>query len=90
VGIGPVLRQWSEQYLTSSQTFSHFFRQAKGRPQQAHILVGKSAFLRILGIASCRLSQCMNPLIFKPLGLRFVRFPSKRFVRITVPLAIVC
>jgi len=43
----PVPRQRSEQYLTCSQSRSHFFRQLKGRAQQAHILVGSSDFLRI-------------------------------------------
>ena len=40
-------RQRSEQYLTSSQTRSHFLRQVNGRPHRAQILVGRSAFLRI-------------------------------------------
>ena len=40
-------RQRSEQYLTSSQFFSHFFRQANGSPQLAQIFSGRSAFLRI-------------------------------------------
>ena len=40
-------RQASEQYFTSSQTFSHFFRQVKGRPQCWHILLGRSALCRI-------------------------------------------
>ena len=35
----------SEQYLTSSQTFAHFFRQENGRLQVRHILVGKLSFL---------------------------------------------
>jgi len=30
--------------LTSSHTFSHFLRQAKGRPQPAHTFCGKWAF----------------------------------------------
>jgi len=38
------LRQRSEQYLTSSQTFSHFFRQVNGRWQTGQSLVGRSDF----------------------------------------------
>ena len=38
------LHRWL-QYLTSSQFFSHFFRQAKGLPQVGQILVGKCSFL---------------------------------------------
>ena len=37
--------QRSEQYLTSSQFFSHFFRQVKGRPHVRQVLEGKSCFL---------------------------------------------
>ena len=33
-----------------SQTLSHFFRQAKGRPQAAQTFVGRSALRRILAI----------------------------------------
>lgn len=33
----------SEQYFTSSHTFSHFFRHVKGLPHVRHILLGKSA-----------------------------------------------
>jgi len=39
------LRQRSLQYLTSSQTRSHFLRHAKGFSQVTHILVGKFGFL---------------------------------------------
>ena len=35
----------SEQYFTSSQTFSHFLRQEKGRPQTKQIFCGRSDFL---------------------------------------------
>ncbi len=42
-------RQRSEQYLTSSQFFAHFRRQANGRPHVAHGFVGKSPFLTIFG-----------------------------------------
>jgi hypothetical protein len=41
------MRQRSEQYFTSSQTFSHFLRQVKGRWQWMQILLGKLAFLII-------------------------------------------
>jgi hypothetical protein len=34
----------SEQYLTSSHTFSHFLRQMKGRPQVTQIFEGRSDF----------------------------------------------
>jgi hypothetical protein len=37
--------QRSEQYLTSSQFFSHFLRQVKGRAQVRQVLEGKSCFL---------------------------------------------
>jgi len=40
-------RQRSEQYLTCSQSRSHFLRQAKGRAQCAHCFVGSSDFFRI-------------------------------------------
>ena len=49
-----VPRQWSEQWVTFSQSRAHFLRQVKGRPQITQILVGRSDFLRILGIGrSC-------------------------------------
>ena len=35
------LRQTPEQYFTASQSFRHFLRQAKGRPQAAQTLVGR-------------------------------------------------
>jgi len=43
------LHLW-EQYLTCSQTVSHFFRQVKGLPQRSQILVGRFSFLIPLGI----------------------------------------
>jgi hypothetical protein len=43
-------RQASEQYFTSSQTFSQALRQTISRPQAAQVLRGKSALRRILGI----------------------------------------
>jgi hypothetical protein len=39
--------QRSEQYLTDSQSFSHFFRQLNNKPQVTHNLLGRSDFLRI-------------------------------------------
>ena len=35
----------SLQYFTFSQSFSHFFRQEKGRSQTKQILIGKCSFL---------------------------------------------
>lgn len=35
----------SEQYFTCSQTFAHFFRQAKERLQTGQIFVGRFGFL---------------------------------------------
>jgi hypothetical protein len=35
----------SEQYLTCSQTFAHFFRQANGLLQIGHIFVGRFGLL---------------------------------------------
>lgn len=43
-----VLRQRAEQYLTSSQTSFHFFRQAKGRLQKGQIFSGSSDFFIVL------------------------------------------
>jgi hypothetical protein len=37
-------RHLSEQYFTSSQFFSHFFRHVNGRLQTMQILVGRSDF----------------------------------------------
>jgi len=42
-------RHESEQYLTSAQHRSHFFRQAKGRPQAGQVFVGNSAFFTLIG-----------------------------------------
>jgi len=47
-------RQRSEQYFTFAQSRSHFFRQAKGRPQITQGLVGRSALRRIPAIGSPR------------------------------------
>lgn len=41
----------SEQYFTSSQTFSHALRQTISRPQAAQVLRGKSPLRRILGMS---------------------------------------
>lgn len=43
----PARRQRSEQYLTWSQSRSHFLRQVKGSEQYVHCLVGRSDFFRI-------------------------------------------
>jgi hypothetical protein len=40
----------SEQYFTSSQTFSHFFRHVNGRPQQRQTLLGRSDLLGALDL----------------------------------------
>ena len=45
------MRHLSEQYLTSSQTFSHFLRQVKGRPQVAQVFCGSSDFLIIFAMS---------------------------------------
>lgn len=41
----------SEQYLTSSQTFSHFLRHVKGRPHVRQTLLGRSDFAGALDLA---------------------------------------
>jgi hypothetical protein len=43
-------RHRSEQYFTFSQSRAHFLRQVKGKPQAAQVFVGRSDFLRILGM----------------------------------------
>jgi hypothetical protein len=43
-------RHLSEQVRTASQSLAHFLRHMKGNPHAAQIFVGRSAFLRILGI----------------------------------------
>jgi hypothetical protein len=58
-------RQRSEQYFTSSQTFSHFLRHTKGLAQTGQVFVGKSLFFRMGGI---RASVC-NPAF---IGVRIV------------------
>jgi len=40
----PAFRQRSEQYFTWSQSRSHFFRQAKGRPHAMQHFVGRRGF----------------------------------------------
>ena len=40
----------SEQYLTCSQTFSHFFRQVNGLPHRTQVFDGRFSFLIPLGI----------------------------------------
>lgn len=46
------IRHPSEQYFTSSHTFSHFFLQTNGRPQTTQTFEGKSDFFVILGIGA--------------------------------------
>ncbi len=41
---------FSEQYLTSLQSFSHFFLHTKGLSHRTHTLFGRSDFLTFLGI----------------------------------------
>lgn len=38
----------AEQYLTLSQSFSHFLRHVNGNWHTKHCLTGKSAFLRMV------------------------------------------
>ncbi len=49
-------RQAAEQYRTWSQQAAHFFRQAKGRPQAAQVLLGRWGFA--WGIVSGLLGGC--------------------------------
>ena len=71
------LRQRSEQYLTSSHTFSHFFRHAKGRPHAAQNFCGKSAFSMRFGMANESHPFC------------YCSIPSQRR-RVTPFLLIIC
>lgn len=52
VPVGEVLLplHLSEQYFTSSHTFSHFFRHVNGRPQQRQTLLGRSDLLGALDL----------------------------------------
>src|SRR5690606_34080488 len=47
--------QRSEQVFTSFQSSRHFFRHAKTLPQASQVFVGRSAFLRMRGMASLAL-----------------------------------
>jgi hypothetical protein len=67
-------RQRCEQYLTSSQFFDHFRRQANGRPHVAHSLVRKSPFLTIFGMF-CSYSASSTITRIYP------RWPASNFVR---------
>ena len=49
-----------EQYRTCSQSRAHFLRHAKGRPQVAQTLVGKSLLRIALGIKGVLLSRLGN------------------------------
>ena len=44
-------RHLSEQYLTCSQVLAQRLRQTIGRPQQAQVLTGRSAFLTPRGMS---------------------------------------
>lgn len=44
-----------EQYFTVSQSFAHFLRQAKGRPQDTQIFVGRVGFL--WAMSGCQVPQ---------------------------------
>lgn len=72
-------RQRSEQYLTSSQCFAHFRRQANGRPHVAHGFVGKSPFLTIFGM-------CHPPLVSQATR-RYTRWLVSSFSRNDAALA---
>jgi hypothetical protein len=49
--------QRSEQVLTSSQSFAHFFRHVNGRPHAPQIFCGKSDLRRIFGMGSLSFAQ---------------------------------
>ncbi len=53
-------RHRSEQYLTSSQHFSHFFRQAKGFSQTKQTFWGKLVFLCAIDLAHGFMDQMTN------------------------------
>lgn len=48
--IGLAARHRSEQNRTLSQSRAHFLRQAKGRPQEAQVFVGRSDLRRIFAM----------------------------------------
>ncbi len=56
MGFEPAARHRSEQYFTVSQSRAHLRRQVNGRPQAAQILLGKSAFFRILAIPTFQIA----------------------------------
>lgn len=73
----PAFRQASLQYFTSGQSRSHFFRQAKGRPQARQIFVGRSDFLRAIddGAPGCQNSRAglagsSHPTLFRRAATR--------------------
>jgi hypothetical protein len=49
----------SEQYLTSSQTFSHFLRQVNGLPHVKHTLLGRSDLFGALTLPAPFLTKAM-------------------------------
>ena len=57
-------RQAFEQYLTSSQQFCHFFRQANGLPQTIQILVGRFSLSTPLGIRFHTLQKFVHLILF--------------------------
>ena len=84
-------RQRSEQYLTSAHTVAHFFRQANGRPQAAHTLVGRSAFVRFTGLAPWPASAGRLHSVPPRPGLRdaMPRRPGFTLIELLVVIAVV-
>ena len=76
------MRQRSEQYFTSSQTFSHFLRQVNGRWQWMQILLARLAFLIIFIAVPILKFVAKNPKRF--VGLWFLKFSLKLFLEISV------
>lgn len=57
----PAFRQRSEQWVTFSQSRSHFLRQVKGSLQTTQVLVGRSDFLRIFGMVHPAVATGLSP-----------------------------
>lgn len=66
VFLGRSARHLSEQYCTSSQTFSHFLRQVNGRPQVTQGFSGKSLFRTPFGIIPPSHARCKTCTDHKP------------------------
>ena len=66
------LAQRFEQYFTSGQTFSHFFRQVKGRLHVKHIFWGRFCFFKEQGFQGNGYFQ-LKSLFFshQPFGHRY-------------------